>query len=93
MAVSMVSGFKLCLVRDKKKNHGRNVFIEGYIPTAKDKIVIIDDVLSTGSSIKETIKILRKAKGKVIGAIVAVKRGEAKISVPITALFSVKELL
>ncbi|OGZ04734.1 MAG: orotate phosphoribosyltransferase [Candidatus Lloydbacteria bacterium RIFCSPHIGHO2_01_FULL_41_20] len=93
IAVSFISGLKLCLVRGKKKNHGRNVFVEGYVPEALDKIVIVDDVISTGGSIKETIKILRKTKGKVIGAIVVIKRGETKVGVPVKTLFSVKELL
>jgi orotate phosphoribosyltransferase len=51
-----------------------------------DKIVIVDDVLTTGSSIKETIKAIDK--GKIIDIVVMIDRSttDIEIGVPIKAV-------
>lgn len=84
---------KFIAVRDKPKGHGKGGFIDGYIPTEKDSIVIIDDVLTTGSSIKETYVILGETKANIKNAIVVVKRGDAKLPIPHSYLFTVDEII
>ena len=45
----------LTLIREKPKGHGLNRLIEGYIPVKEDKIALIDDVFTTGKSLKKMI--------------------------------------
>lgn len=91
IAVALRRNLKFIAVRDKVKRHGKGGFIDGYIPTQSDKILIIDDVLTTGSSIKETYSVLRKIKADVSCAVVVVKRGEAKLPIPYKYIFTIDE--
>ena len=68
----------LVLVRDKIKNHGTKKLIDGYVPTAKDRVCIVDDVFTTGSSIRETKEKLMKTKAKITKAIVVLNRSNKK---------------
>ena len=43
----------LILVRDEPKKHGKGGWIDGYVPKEQDKIAIIDDVFTTGGSLKK----------------------------------------
>lgn len=86
-------GKKFVAVRDIAKKYGKGGLMDGYIPTEKDIITIIDDVLTTGSSIKTTLAGLAQTKGKIDGAIIVVKRGEAKLPIPCNHLFTIEELL
>lgn len=84
---------KFILVRETKKKHGKGGYIDGYVPVKKDTIVIIDDVLTTGSSIRETLSVLNKTDAKISRAIVVVKRGKANLSIPYNFIFSIKEII
>lgn len=84
---------KFIAVRDKQKSHGKGGFTDGYIPTKKDNITIIDDVLTTGSSIKETYTILIQTKANIKNAIVVVKRGDGEIPIPCSYLFTIDEVI
>lgn len=57
----------MAYVRAKAKDHGRAKAIEGEI--ANKKVVVIEDLLSTGNSCIEVIKILKQNKVQVLGAI------------------------
>ncbi len=83
---------KFTAVRDAAKKHGKGGLIDGYIPTEKDVITIIDDVLTTGSSIKATLARLSSTKAKVNNGFVVVKRGEAKLPIPCEYLFTIADL-
>lgn len=52
-----------------------------------DKIVIVDDILTTGFSIKETVKAINK--GKILGVVVMIDRsvGEIDVDFPIESVF------
>lgn len=86
-------GKKFIAVRDISKKHGKGGLIDGYIPNEKDTIVIVDDVLTTGSSIKATLATLATTKGKIKNAIVLVKRGEAELTIPYSYIFTIDEIL
>jgi orotate phosphoribosyltransferase len=90
--ISHQHGLKLVLVRDKGKNHGRGGLIDGYVPTEWDKVEIIDDVLSTGGSLRDTMKSLEPTGVEILGCHVVVKRGEADLGVPWDYLLTVKDL-
>jgi orotate phosphoribosyltransferase len=76
----------VALVRDKVKTHGIESIINGYVPTAKDKVAIVDDVLTTGSSLKDTIENLKATEATIIGCYVVAKRGEATLPAPVEHL-------
>ena len=91
--VSLKSGLPFVLVRDLPKGHGKKTLLDGYVPTKKDKVTIIDDVLTTGSSIKKTLSIIKKSGATVSEAIVVVKRKEVSLLIPIRYLFTAGQLL
>lgn len=84
---------KFIAVRDKEKSHGKGGLIGGYIPTEKDVVVIVDDVLTTGSSVKETYGILKETRINIESVIVVVKRGDAELPIPYTYMFTVDEIV
>lgn len=86
-------GKKFIAVRDVAKKHGKGGLVDGYIPNSKDRIIIIDDVLTTGSSIKATLAGLAQTKGKIVEAIVIVKRGETELPIPCRYLFTIEEIV
>jgi orotate phosphoribosyltransferase len=70
VAVSRESSLPLLLIRDKLKDHGTKSLLEGYIPTKKDKIVIVDDVYTTGKSLRDTHEAMKTAGLKPASAVV-----------------------
>ena len=54
-ALSLETNLPLSLVRDKIKDHGTQLIVDGYSPTEADSVCIIDDVFTTGSSVREVI--------------------------------------
>ena len=66
----------LVLVRDKIKNHGTKKVIDGYTPTKKDYVCIIDDVFTTGSSINEAKEKLKGTKCKFVKPVVVLNRSK-----------------
>ena len=83
---------KVTAVRGSEKNHGKGGMIDGYIPKENDFVMIIDDVLTSGSSIKETLAVLQTAGANVVSAIVVVKRGDPELAIPYSYIFTVEEM-
>ena len=83
----------LTLVRDEPKKHGKGGWIDGYIPSKQDKIAIVDDVFTTGSSLRKIIEVLESTRAQILGCYVVVKRGEGNLQVPINYLLTYEELL
>jgi orotate phosphoribosyltransferase len=82
---------KLTLIRSNQKGYGLQDNICGYIPTKGDKIMIVDDVLTTGSSIKESINVLSTTKANISKTVVVLKRNDVELSVPAYSLLSYKD--
>lgn len=68
----------LVLVRDKVKNHGTKKTIDGYLPTKKDIVCIVDDVFTTGSSLNETREKLAITGVRFCKPVVVLKRKNSK---------------
>ena len=67
----------MCFNRKEKKDHGEGGALVGQIPEANDKIVIIEDVITAGTAVRETMDLLKAlGKGKVEAIIIAVDRME-----------------
>jgi orotate phosphoribosyltransferase len=76
-AVALSLGKKLSIVRDVLKDHGTKKEIDGHVPTQKDKVVIVDDVLSSGTSLRNTIEKL-ESKTEILKCVVILKKEEPK---------------
>lgn len=92
VAVSMKMGLPLAMVRDSEKSHGLGGMIDGYIPDTEDRVSIVDDVFTTGSSLKATIEAVEGVGSNVLGCYVVVKRGAGELSVPLTYLLESSDL-
>ena len=67
----------VCFNRKEKKDHGEGGALVGEIPEANDKIVIIEDVITAGTAVRETMDLLKGlGKGKPEAIIIAVDRME-----------------
>lgn len=58
----------LVYVRSKPKDHGRGKQIEGVLK-AGQKVVVIDDLISTGGSVLNAVDAVNKAGAKVVGVV------------------------
>ncbi len=85
-------------VRKEAKVHGTGKLIEGPF-TPGDRVVIIEDVITTGGSALRAIDAVRAAGGIIIGVLAVVDREEggqealAAAGVPILALATASEVL
>jgi orotate phosphoribosyltransferase len=55
-------------VRDKAKGHGKENLIEGYMEAGK-KVVVIEDLISTGGSSIKAARAVRDAGAEVVGVV------------------------
>lgn len=90
--ISLKHNLNLTFVRDEPKKYGKGAQIDGYIPNKRDKVAIIDDVFTTGGSLRKIIKILKPTGAKILGCYVVVKRGEGNLQVPLTHLLTPEDL-
>ena len=63
-----ILGMPMGYVRSSSKSHGRNNRIEGELKSG-DKVVVIEDLFSTGGSSIEAVKALREAGADVLGIV------------------------
>jgi len=66
--VSEILGLPMGYVRSGAKDHGRGNQIEGVVPQGK-KVVVVEDLISTGGSSLEVVEILREAGADVLGIV------------------------
>jgi orotate phosphoribosyltransferase len=73
-------------VRDAARVHGLEKQLEGYIPGAHDVAAVIDDVLTTGGSIRYVRDALAAQGTRCGGVYVVVQRRDVDLGTPIHAL-------
>lgn len=64
----------MCYVRSKAKDHGMGNLIEGTLPE-KARIVVVEDLISTGGSSLKAVEALRAAGFEVLGMVAAFTYG------------------
>jgi len=64
--VAEALGLPMIYVRDKPKGHGRMNLIEGHIEAGK-RVVVIEDLISTGGSSLKAVEGIRESGGNVLG--------------------------
>lgn len=63
-----ILGLPMGYVRSGNKDHGRQNRIEGRLQPGQ-KVVVIEDLISTGGSVIETVEVLREAGSQVLGVV------------------------
>lgn len=66
--VSDALDLPMCYVRSKPKGHGKGNQIEGKAAPGQ-KVVVVEDLISTGGSVIEAVKALRESGCEVLGVI------------------------
>lgn len=64
--VGHIMGLPMGYVRSGAKDHGRNNQIEGKLEPGQ-KVVVIEDLISTGGSVLEVVDVLKEAGAEVLG--------------------------
>ncbi len=64
--VGHITGLPMGYVRSGAKDHGRQNQIEGKLEKGQ-KVVVIEDLISTGGSVLEVVDVLREAGAEVLG--------------------------
>jgi orotate phosphoribosyltransferase len=77
LATQFAHPVRFCYNRKEVKDHGEGGALVGHTPCDGERIVIIEDVTTAGTSIRETVPILRAAADvRIVGLVVAVDRQE-----------------
>lgn len=75
--VGHILGMPMGYVRSGAKDHGRQNQIEGKLLSGQ-KVVVIEDLISTGGSVIEVVNVLREAGAEVLGVASIFTYGMAK---------------
>ena len=67
-------GLPFCYVRSKAKDHGMQNLIEGEVPNDA-KVVVVEDLISTGGSSLKAVEALRQAGVEVVGMVASYTYG------------------
>jgi orotate phosphoribosyltransferase len=73
-----------------EKEEGKLVLRRGFKISAGERVLVVEDVVTKGGRVQETIDIVRAYKGLVIGVAIAVNRsgGSVDFGVPMESLIS-----
>lgn len=72
-----IMGLPMGYVRSGAKDHGRKNQIEGRLEKGQ-KVVVVEDLISTGGSVIEVVNILREAGAEVLGVVSIFTYGMSK---------------
>ena len=93
--VATILDLPMGYVRSGAKDHGRANRIEGKLE-AGQKVVVVEDLISTGGSCIEVVEALREAGADVLGIVsiftYGMKRGEERIAAANTLNYSLSNL-
>ena len=95
VATSLEMHLPFAMIRKESRTHGTNSRIEGSLG---NKILIIEDVATTGGSIEDSVSVLRAEGSEVDSALVVVDREEGaterlkKIGIKLKSLVTISEV-
>ena len=97
VALCCLAPLKGFIVRKEVKDHGTRRQIEGNVGQGS-RVVLVDDVVTTGTSLLRAIRVCREAGLDVVGAVALVDRGEGggesiARECPFSSVFTLSELL
>jgi orotate phosphoribosyltransferase len=73
-----------------ERKEGKMALRRGFHIENGEKVLVCEDVITTGGSVNEVIKIVEKADGEIVGVGCLVDRGEVNIDYPLKSLIKVK---
>lgn len=82
------------LIRKNPKEHGRQQLLEGKELVTGSRVVVVDDVATSGASLVKAVEMLQNEKIHVVKTLVVVDREEgaahnlAKLNCPLVSLFT-----
>jgi len=87
--VARQMGLRAVYAERKESGRGRE-FRRGFEIGPDERVLVVDDIMTTGGSVQETIDAVRSAGAQVVGAAVLVDRsgGAASLGVPLHALWT-----
>ena len=89
---------RVFVTRKSVKDHGTQKTIEGNFRKG-DKVVMVEDVMTTGGSTLQAVEAVREAGGEVVAALVIVDREKGgvenlkKEGIPLISLFSISTVM
>lgn len=71
-----------------ERQEGALTLRRGFVLTSADRVLVVEDVLTTGGSTRETAAVAQNAGAQVVGAAAIVDRGKdpARLNLPLQAL-------
>ena len=76
--LSEISGKEVLGIYTEKTAGGEQIFTRGYEQYVKDgkRVLVVEDIITTGGSILKTIKAVKEAEGNIIGACAMVNKNK-----------------
>ena len=96
--VAVLARKKWFVVRKAAKGRGTNKRVEGAEVGTGVKVILVDDVVTTGASILDAYEVVRDLGATVTGAVTLLDRGEAArpkfeaVGVPYVAVLTYRDL-
>jgi orotate phosphoribosyltransferase len=97
-ALSLATGKPAAFVRKEAKTYGTRLAVEGSAVAGK-RVVLIEDVITTGGAVADAVKLVEDAGADVIGVLCAIWRGDgspriaALPELPVVAAMTIDDLL
>jgi uridine monophosphate synthetase len=95
--ISILQDKPLIVLRKERKKYGMCNMIDGLGPLDISKVIIIDDIMTTGSSIRESLPLFQEVGLEVIKSIVIIDRSVENAEISdlgkVECLFKVSELI
>lgn len=76
-AISLQTGIPAVFVRKQAKDYGTCLAVEGADVSGR-RVVLIEDVITTGGAVKDAARLLTEAKADIVGVVCAIWRGEGR---------------
>jgi orotate phosphoribosyltransferase len=76
--------------RKEAKDHGEGGQMIGASVTGK-RVLLIDDVITAGTTIRESVNLLKAAQGKLVGIVIALDRQEKGLQGDLSAIQEVEQ--
>ncbi len=91
-AVAERAGLYYCMIRSGEKGHGKGGMIDGYVPNEHDNVLVVDDVLTTGGSLRKARGEVLKTGARISGTFVVVKRADPELDFDVSYLLAADDL-